>query len=124
MTNTEHLEGDRDGGLLAWQWENYAAVHGHRRNLLIHVLTAPVFMAGTVAVVAAPFTSGWLALAGVAAIVFAIAAQGRGHGMEAAPPIPFRGPLDVVARIFAEQWITFPRYVLSGGLSRAFARAR
>jgi acyl dehydratase len=76
-------------------------------------------MAGTVAVLAAPFVSGWLALAGVAGMFVAMAAQGRGHGFEHTKPAPFRSRLDVVLRIFAEQWITFPRFVLSGGLSRA-----
>ena len=27
-------------------------------------------------------------------------------------------------RFFVEQWITFPRYVLSGGFSRAWREAR
>jgi hypothetical protein len=30
--------------------------------------------------------------------------------------------MDVVARIFAEQWITFPRYVMSGELARTLRR--
>ena len=105
-------------GLLAWQWAQYAAGHQDRRNLWLHVATAPVFMAGTVAVAAAPFVWGWLALGGAVAMLGAMAAQGRGHKRESSAPAPFRGPLDVVARIFAEQWITFPRYVLSGALFR------
>lgn len=109
----------RNTGLLEWQWSQYGDAHQDRRNLVLHVATAPVFVAGTVAVAAAPFVSGWLALGGFAAMFVAMAAQGRGHRMEHAAPAPFRGPLDVVARIFAEQWITFPRYVLSGGLTRA-----
>jgi hypothetical protein len=76
-------------------------------------------MAGTVAVVLAPVVSGWLALGGVLAMLGAMAAQGRGHRFEQSPPAPFRGPMDVVARILAEQWITFPRYVLTGELGRA-----
>ena len=105
-------------GLLASQWSHYREVHHDRRNLVIHLFTVPVFMAGTVAVALAPLMSGWLALGGVFAMMGAMAAQGRGHRFEQSPPAPFRGPMDVVARIFAEQWITFPRYVLSGALAR------
>ena len=62
----------------------------------------------------------WPALAGV---VVAVAAQGRGHKIEARPPAPFRSPLDVVARLLVEQLITFPRFVLSGGFARAWRGA-
>jgi hypothetical protein len=106
-------------GLLASQWSHYREVHHDRRNLVLHLLTVPVFMAGTVAVALAPIVSGWLALGGIFAMFVAMAAQGRGHRFEQSPPAPFQGPMDVVTRIFAEQWITFPRYVLSGELGRA-----
>lgn len=110
-------------GLLASQWSHYREVHHDRRNLILHVFTVPVFMAGSVAVPLSPFVSGWLAMAGVFAMMGAMAAQGRGHRFEQSPPAPFRGPMDVVTRIFAEQWITFPRYVLSGELARIIRRA-
>lgn len=106
-------------GLLQTQWAHYGEAHNDMKNLIIHVVTVPIFMGGGVLVALAPFASGWLALGGLAAMFVAVAAQGRGHRFEAAAPSPFRGPLDVVARIFAEQWITFPRYVLSGALFRA-----
>jgi hypothetical protein len=113
------MTNDTSHGLLASQWAHYRDVHNDPKNLVIHVLTVPVFMAGGVLVVVAPLVSGWFALAGLAAMLVAMAAQGRGHRFEAAPPARFRGPLDVIGRIFAEQWITFPRFVLSGGLGRA-----
>jgi hypothetical protein len=47
------------------------------------------------------------------------ALQGIGHKREAAPPIAFEGPIDVVTRIFVEQFVTFPRFVLTGGWWRA-----
>lgn len=89
---------------------------------MLHVLTVPWFLAGNVALLATPLVGPWGAL-GLVPMVLAVALQGRGHGREATPPVPFRGPLDVVVRIFCEQWITFPRFVLSGGLGRAL-RAR
>jgi len=75
---------------------------------------------GTVALVLSPFVSGWLAPAGLAAMAVAVALQGRTHRLELTAPIPFRGPGDVVARFLAEEWVTFPRYVASGGFGRAW----
>lgn len=106
--------------LLAWQWQNYATVHVDRKNLAIHIATAPLFIAGTVIAVVDLFLSPWLVLAGLGAMLLAVVLQGRGHKLERVPPIPFTGPLDVVTRIFAEQWMTFPRYVISGRFAQAW----
>jgi hypothetical protein len=113
--------------LLAWQWRHYSEAHRDRANLLVHALTTPVFMAGTCAVVTAWAAPGaWklaAAAAGLAAMMGAMAAQGRTHRREEGGPAPFRGPLDVLARILAEQWITFPRYVFGGVFTRAWRAA-
>jgi hypothetical protein len=113
---------DRAGGLLAWQLAHYPEGHTTRINLILHVLSAPLFCAGWVMLAVAPFTTWWLAL-GVVPIVLTLVAQGRGHGREPNRPIPFRGPGDFVARFFVEQWITFPRFVLGGGFARAWRAA-
>jgi hypothetical protein len=123
MTDTS-----RRGGLLAWQWSIYAIGHRDRRNLVVHLLTVPWFIGGTCAVVLSPvLASGlaavWMAVGGVLAMVAAVVLQGRGHAIEVTQPVPFEGPLDVLARLFAEQWINFPRYVVSGGLGRAWVAA-
>jgi hypothetical protein len=110
-----------DQGLLAWQWSLYRDGHRDRRNLALHLATVPMFLAGTLAIPAGIVLGPWwLSIVGLAGMVAAIAAQGRGHRGEAVAPVPFRGPGDVIARLFVEQWITFPRYVLSGGLARAW----
>jgi hypothetical protein len=115
------VETSREGGLLAWQWSRYPSTHRDRANLLVHALTAPLFLAGCCALVVALFRgSAWLAAAGVAALVLPVALQGRGHRREATAPAPFRGWRDLVARLFVEQWVTFPRYVLTGGFARAW----
>lgn len=112
---------DRPGGLLAWQWSRYPPAHRNRKNLLAHALTAPVYVAGTVALVAGPLAgSVWLALAGLAAMGGVMVIQGRTHRAEHGRPSPFRSPLDLVQRLFVEQWVTFPRYVLSGEFARAW----
>jgi hypothetical protein len=106
--------------IVAWQWSLYAEGHRDRRNLIVHLATVPLFMAGTLLVLSAPWTSPWAAPAGLLAMVGAMAAQGRGHRREETAPSPFTGPGDVLARIFVEQWVTFPRYVVSGELARAW----
>lgn len=119
----------REPGLLSWQWRGYPEFHRDRGNLIVHVLTQPIFAAGFVALVTAPLAGAlWPAFAragaGLAAMVVAIAAQGRGHAREASPPVPFSGPLDVFGRILGEQLITFPRFVITGGLARAWRESR
>jgi hypothetical protein len=114
----------RRPNLLTFQWSVYAEAHQNRRNLAIHLATVPIFMAGNVLLLASPWVGLWAAPAGLAAMGLAMAAQGRGHRAEANPPPPFRGPLDVLLRILAEQWITWPRFVLSGALARAWRGAR
>ena len=111
---------ERGGSLLAWQWSNYPGGHRDRRNLLVHALTVPVFQVGTVALLMSPFVSAWLAVFGAGAMAGTMVLQGRTHRLERKAPLPFRGPGDVVARILAEQWLTFPRYVASGGFGQAW----
>ena len=114
---------DRSEGLLAWQWSLYTDNHRDRRNLVLHALSVPVFQLGTVMAVTAPLTSLMWALPGLGAMVAVMAIQGRGHRLEGAPPAPFQGPLDIPARIFVEQWVTFPRFVLSGDFARMWRAA-
>lgn len=110
-------------GVLERQWAGYGDVHRDRLNLALHAATVPLFWLGTCALALAPVIPlGW-AMAGVPALLVALAAQGRGHRGEARAPAPFRGPGEFLARILAEQWITFPRYVLTGGFARAWSEA-
>jgi hypothetical protein len=111
-------------GLLAWQWNGYPNAHRNRGNLLLHLLTWPWFVAGVVALTLVPLHRDWrIAVAGLGAMMIAMVLQGRGHRREEQAPEAFRGPLDVVARIFAEQLVTFPRFLFSGELGRAWRRA-
>ena len=109
---------------LAAQLSDYPRVHTDRANLLIHIVAVPVFDVSWLAFAGAVAARSPLAaLASVAVAAAAFAAEGRGHAIEPERPIPFAGPLDVVTRIFAEQFITFPRFVLSGGWLRAYRAA-
>ena len=111
--------------LLRWQWDGYAKYHQSRANLFIHIVAVPLFLIGTIALVAALFQLSLMLLAvALASIVLAVALQGRGHRLEAMPPEPFTGPLNFVSRLFFEQWVTFPRFVISGGWGAAMRRMR
>lgn len=111
--------------LLRWQWEGYAKYHQSRTNLLIHIVAIPLFLIGTIALVAALFRLSLMFLAvALSCIVVAVALQGRGHRLEALPPEPFTGPFNFVFRLFFEQWVTFPRFVISGGWGAALRNRR
>jgi hypothetical protein len=129
MSTSDTTRADRSPNLLAWQWSGYATFHTDRRNLFLHVLTQPIFVLGLFALIGAPLAGGIVAavvsaVVGIAMMVLAMAVQGRGHAKEKEPPIPFAGPLDVIGRILLEQLINFPRFVLTGGLLRAWRQAR
>ena len=109
--------------LLRWQWEGYPRYHRTRFNLLLHIVVVPLFWLGNTVLVWALLQGAWVAvIAGVVAMVVSVAAQGRGHGQELTPPEPFTGPLNAVSRIFLEQWVTFPRFVVTGGWWQALRR--
>jgi hypothetical protein len=111
--------------LLRWQWERYPDYHRARPNLLIHIFAVPLFLFGTVVLVGAVVRLSLLLLAlAVGCILVAIALQGRGHRLEPVPPEPFSGPTNLVLRLFLEQWVTFPRFIFSGGWLAALRRAR
>jgi hypothetical protein len=116
---------DRSPSLLAWQWSGYPTYHGSRRNLVIHLVTQPIFVMGVFSVVTAPLAGSLVGIAvrfasGLGGMAFAMIAQGRGHAMESSPPIPFAGPVDAIGRIFLEQLVNFPRFVITGGLAKAW----
>jgi len=85
----------------------------------------PLFWIGNVGLVMAlAQLSLLLVAASIGCMVVALALQGRGHGLEPVPPEPFSGPLNFAVRLFFEQWVTFPRFVVSGGWRKALRKAR
>ena len=110
--------------LLRWQWEGYPRYHQSRFNLLLHIVVVPLFLLGNIALLFAVLKGSWfIAALALAAMVVSVAAQGRGHAKEPVPPEPFTSKSNAVSRIFCEQWVTFPRFVISGGWSNALRRA-
>jgi Protein of unknown function (DUF962) len=113
------------GELLEWQWRGYARNHEDRVNLLIHFVAVPLFLAGTLALILSiGFGSPTLAATALASMILSLVLEGIGHKREANPPVPFAGPWDFVRRYFVEQWITFPRFVLSGAWLRTLTSDR
>lgn len=110
--------------LLSWQWQGYPRYHRSRQNLLVHIIVVPVFLFANVALLAAIATASWM-LGGLALVgmVASVAIQGAGHRKEAVPPEPFKSLLDGLSRIVCEQWVTFPRFVVSGGWLQAWRHA-
>ncbi|HVN35194.1 MAG TPA: terminase, partial [Casimicrobiaceae bacterium] len=87
-------------------------------------VAVPLFLIGTLGLVLAGVRASLALLAiAIGCILVAVAAQGRAHRLEPVPPEPFSGPLNFVSRLFFEQWVTFPRFVVSGGWGRALRKA-
>lgn len=113
----------RPGGLVRWQWDGYASYHRSRANLLMHIVLVPAFLIGNVALVYGAVRGSLVTAAlGLGAMMVSMALQGRGHKGEQNPPVPFASPVEALSRIFLEQWVTFPRFVLTGGWRRALER--
>ena len=111
--------------LLAWQWNDYVAKHRDRGNLLIHIVAVPLFQVATVLLIGALFgRSLTVASVVIVAMVISLVLQGRGHRREPETPAPFDGAADFVSRFVVEQWVTFPRFVLSGAWAENLRRAR
>lgn len=107
--------------LLNWQWNGYQNYHGSRTNLLIHIAAVPMFLLANISLLLSLFEfSLFGALISFIAMGVAFGIQARGHGMEKNPSVPFSSPGNAFARIFLEQWITFPRFVFSGGWYRSW----
>lgn len=112
----------RPGGLIAWQWATYDRNHRDRVNLMLHFVAVPAVIAGVLSSLRL-LTLGLVAQAAIMLVVAVVAflVQGIGHQRERETPIPFEGPLDAIGRIVVEQFITFPRFVFTGGWARNLA---
>jgi hypothetical protein len=110
--------------LLKWQWEGYPTYHRSRVNLLIHILVVPLFLAANVELILGFATGSWVVgLGGLVIMAVSFGLQGFGHRKEQEPPVPYTGIKNALSRIFLEQWVTFPRFVISGGWIRAIRQA-
>lgn len=109
--------------LHAWQWRGYHNKHQHPANLVLHLIAVPLFILGALLVLSGlfGFDLGQLAV-GVIALIAGLGLQRHGHRLEAEQPEPFANRQDAIKRLLTEQFITFPRFVLSGGWWRAWRK--
>jgi uncharacterized membrane protein YGL010W len=106
--------------LIAWQWDVYAHAHRDRRNLLIHIVAVPLFAVGAATLLAGIVAfAGSLVTAGVLGMALGFALQGFGHRYERNAPPPFASRGEFFTRILTEQFVIFPRFVLSGAWLRS-----
>jgi hypothetical protein len=107
----------------ATQRLGYPCYHQSRVNLLLHIISVPLFLAGNVTFLAALAEHWWLAAIAAAGLIgVSLAAQAFGHSKESVPAEPFTGAINAISRILREQWVTFPKFVLSGAWARALRK--
>jgi phage terminase small subunit len=113
--------GKRHPNLPAWQWRAYPGNHQHPTNLVLHLIAVPLFIVAFLLIVSGVFSLSLASVAiGVIGIVAALALQRHGHSLEAQASEPFSDRKDAVSRLLVEQFLTFPRFFLSGGWWRAW----
>jgi phage terminase small subunit len=107
--------------LHAWQWRGYHHNHRHPANLVLHLIAVPLFILGALLVLSGLFglDLGQLAV-GIIAVIAGLGLQRHGHRLEGTQPEPSANRHDAVKRLLTEQFITFPRFVLSGAWWRAW----
>jgi hypothetical protein len=102
----------------------YPKFHRNRVNLLIHLVAVPLFVASVFGALWCAFQGHlFLSVALLIGSAISLASQRYGHKLEETPPIPFSGPGNYIRRILVEQFLSFPRFLISGGWFAAF-RAR
>ena len=113
--------GKRHPNLPAWQWRVYPQNHQHPANLVLHLIAVPLFIIGFLLIVSGVFSLSFLSLAiGVVGILAALGLQRHGHSLEVQAAEPFSDRKDAVQRLLVEQFVTFPRFVLSCAWWRAW----
>lgn len=109
--------------LPGWQYAGYPKNHANRLNLILHLITAPIFVTCTIGTLYFLVRAYWInAAISFGAMLLVVVIQGIGHGKEPVKPDPFLSPLDFLARFFTENFLTFWRYVFSGKWLEAFQK--
>lgn len=111
--------------LIAWQWSDYDLKHSNKFNFLIHIIAVPLFWLGTVQLINGLFVNEFArSFMGLGAIAVSFIFQGIGHKLEKENPAPFLSPFDFITRFITEQFVTFPRFVLSLKWTRLFRKSK
>lgn len=113
--------GKRLPNLRTWQWRSYADNHRHPTNLALHLIAVPLFIIAALLIVDGLLGLSFSSIAiGVIGLIAALGFQRHGHSLEAQSPEPSTDRNDALKRLLVEQFVTFPRFVLSGGWWRAW----
>ncbi|MGG2397069.1 Mpo1-like protein [Pseudomonas sp. SH1-B] len=115
----------RHPNLLAWQWRHYAEQHRHPTNLLLHLIAVPLFLLSLALLLIGLWRMGFVPLAlSAIGLYAALALQAHGHRLEQQPAEPFTDSKDACKRLLLEQFVTFPRFLISGGWWHAWRRRK
>lgn len=110
--------------VLQRQWVGYSIAHQNRTNLYVHLIAVPLFMVGTVAALyGLVMRSPLVLIVATLGCMVSLFLQGRSHKRELIQPEPFTSASNFIYRIFAEQWMTFPRFVVTGGWFKNVSQA-
>ncbi|GFM68216.1 DUF962 domain-containing protein [Pseudomonas cichorii] len=113
--------GKRLPNLPTWQWRGYADNHQHPANLVLHLIAVPLFILAALLLLDGIFSLSFSSIAiGIIGLIAALGFQRHGHSLEAQTPEPFSDRSDAVKRLLTEQFVTFPRFLLSGAWWRAW----
>ena len=104
------------------QWNDYPDRHRNKVNLLIHIVTVPLVwiagiqVVGSLLLMLSGLGGGAFKVLVWAVIMIAVAlfAQSHGNSMEATKPAPITDWKEFALNTAAEQFVTFPRFVLTG----------
>jgi hypothetical protein len=112
------------------QWNTYAERHRNKTHLMIKIVAVPVVWLaviqafGALLLMLMPGVSGVGALAWALAMVGAAAfLQHRGAAMEATPARPFALTKEHAQWFAADNFVNFPRFVLTGEWLKALKGA-
>ncbi|WP_282343070.1 MULTISPECIES: Mpo1-like protein [Pseudomonas] len=101
---------------------DYAATHRHPTNLLLHLIAVPLFIVASLLLLIGLLGASLLPVVlGVIGLVAALALQRQGHKRE---EYAVDAHQECLQEVLLEQFVTFPRFVLSGGWWRAWKRRR
>lgn len=111
--------GKRAADLIHRQWQHYADHHRHPANLALHMLAVPLFVISSLVLLRGLLRLDFLSLVLAAlGLLAALVLQAQGHQYEVHPE---QGQPDTsLQHLLAEQFLTFPRFVLSGAWWRAW----
>ncbi|WP_313519538.1 Mpo1-like protein [Pseudomonas sp.] len=101
---------------------DYAATHRHPTNLLLHLIAVPLFIVASLLVLGGLLGSSLLPVVlGAIGLVAALTLQRQGHKLEEQEAATDQ---ECLQELLLEQFVTFPRFILSGAWWRAWRRRR